>query len=205
MANAINIPVVEQNLGYFATNASSMTKHFSEIESSFVLGMKSIWSTQLAADTVDGIVNAINDYIGQLNSKLPEAISNFVDGVNAMLIEQEQGTISAPEYTTIEQISRKWQPNPQIFNLPSSAAEVEELCTNEFTSNITLIKNKLEVMKMNAATAKDNGLAGGYVNAVVTSINSLIDSGTEVIDAYNSSAVENAVAADTLAQKEQER
>ena len=54
-------------------------------------------------------------------------------------------------------------------------------------------------------SAMNNGLAGGYVNSVVTAINGLITSGQEVIESYNSSAVENAVAADTLAQTEKER
>lgn len=205
MANSISISTVVQNLGYFATNANSMSNHFDEIETSFVNGMKSIWSTNLAASTVDGIVGAVNDYISQLNTKLPEAISSFVDGVNAMLIEQEQSTISAPEFTAIETISRIWQASPTEFNLPSSASEVQDLCTNAFSANVTLIQNKLEVMKMNVTSAQNNGLAGKYVTGVVTAINSLLESGSEVIASYNEKAVENSVAADLLASKEAER
>lgn len=205
MANAISITTVKNDLGEFANVANTLVNETNSIETNFIEAMEQIWSTQLAATTVDNLVNAVNDYIGQLNSKLPEAMDNFTTAVNAMLQEQDQATISTPSYSPLKTISRSWSVSATEFNLPSSAGEVNELCSSGFSENVTNIKEKLTEMNNYVKSAMNNGLAGGYVNAVVAAINSLIESGTEVIESYNATAVQNAVDADTLAQTEKER
>ena len=205
MASSISIGTVRKELGSFASTATSIATEISGIDTDFVTAMQGIWSTQLAATTVDSLVNAINDYVEQLNLKLPEAIQDFTDGVNAMLIEQDLNEISAPSISAIKKISRGWKVDHENFNLPSDGSEVNELCKSGFTANIESIVDKINDMKANAINAKDNGLAGGYVNDVVTAMNDLLDSGVEVIQSYNQKAVTNAVAADTLAQTEKGR
>lgn len=205
MANAISITTVKNDLTEFANVANTLVNETNSIETNFIESMQNIWSTQLAATTIDNLLNAVNNYIEQLNSKLPDAMENFTIAVNAMLQEQDQATITAPSYTPISTISRSWTVSPTEFNLPSSAGEVNDLCSNGFSANVSTIKEKLNEMNNFVKSAMNNGLAGGYVNAVVTAINGLITSGTEVIESYNSTAVQNAVEADTLAQKEQGR
>lgn len=205
MANAISISTVTSDLGEFANVANGLGSEISSIETNFIEAMQNIWSTELAATTVDNLLNSVNDYVIQLNSKLPEAMENFATAVNAMLKEQDQATITAPSFSQIKSIARTWTVSPTEFNLPSSASEVSDLCSSGFSDNVSKITSKLNEMNNYVKSAMNNGLAGGYVNSVVTAINGLITSGQEVIESYNSSAVENSVAADTLAQTEKER
>ena len=205
MASSISIGTVKSELKSFATTATSIATEISGIETNFVAAMQGIWSTKLAADTVDSLVNATNDYVRQLNLKLPEAIQDFTNGVNKMLIEQNLNEISAPDIEPMQEISRVWEVDNETFNLPSDGSEVNDLCKSGFTANVESIVDKIGDMKANAINAKDNGLAGGYVNDVVTAMNSLLDSGIEVISSYNSTAVTNAIEADTLAQTEKGR
>ena len=205
MANAISITTVKNDLGEFANVANTLSSEINSVETNFIEAMQNIWSTELAATTVDNLLNSVNDYVGQLNSKLPEAMENFATAVNAMLQEQDQATISAPSFSPIQTISRSWTVSATEFNLPSAPSEVSDLCSNGFSDNVSKIKSKLNDMNNYVKSAMNNGLAGGYVNSVVSAVNDLIASGQEVIDSYNSSAVENAVSADTLAQTEKER
>lgn len=205
MANAISITTVKNDLGEFANVANTLSSEINSIETNFIEAMQNIWSTELAATTVDNLLNSVNDYVGQLNSKLPEAMENFATAVNAMLQEQDQATILAPSFSPIQTISRSWTVSATEFNLPSAPSEVSDLCSNGFSDNVSKIKSKLNDMNNYVKSAMNNGLAGGYVNSVVSAVNDLIASGQEVIDSYNSSAVENAVSADTLAQTEKER
>ena len=203
MANRIDLTTVVDDLNDFASIATEIRIEINSIETNFIEAMQNIWSTELAASVVDNLLNAVNDYVGQLNQKIPEALENFIDAVNAMLQEQNQASLTiVPGFIPIETIARSWTVSATEFNLPSAPSEVSDLCSSGFSDNVLKIKEKLNDMERAAYAAQIRGLAGGYVNSVVKAIDDLIASAQEVADSYNSKAVETMVEADTLAQTE---
>ena len=190
MAIKVDTTVVVDQFTRVANKIKECNRLVKQINTFYVEGMYSEWNTKAAADYIDGLCNAINDFSSQFNTKIQAGIDDFSAGVRQILtVEKITLAMQIGAITPIGSIKRDWNPQETQFNLPE---DFEKFTKDKFKPAIDSLCQNLDEMKAYVNTAVQRGLEDKFCTRLRNSLTELLNSAKTVAEEYSSDAASSA-------------
>lgn len=194
MAYQISLSTVKGELSGFIADSGSCASTMSTINSSYVEGTQAEWNTPAAAQYIDGLCSAFNDYIRQFNQNYQEGVDSFVEGVNELARNEDADPVPQQSVEQLQSLTKGWAGQPEDFNVPQDFAS---FTSSNLTANIEKLVSHIESMQRHIDVAVESGLDGSFCTNLRGSLERLKNSANEVAREYDGKAAERAVNQDT--------
>ena len=185
MATKVNIDTVVKQMNNISDKTKECDRLVRQIYTFYVDGMYSEWNTKAAADYIDSLCNAINDFSSQFNTKMQAGIFDFHQGVNRLLSEEKIPIIQSVTFYRITHIQRDWNPQETQFNLPEDFVKFTK---DNFRPAIEGLNQALEDIKSYMNTAVRLGLNDSFCTRLRSALIELVNSARNVAEKFSTNA-----------------